>query len=87
MSKGNAKYPHSNSMPVKLTYTFAEYVHRNYENKFYAKAANLTRVLTKGYNDALKKYDVLLTPTLPTKPIKLPTKSDTMKGKGSRSNI
>ena len=33
--------------------------------RLYAKSMNLQRQLRDAYNDALKKYDVLLTPTLP----------------------
>ena len=63
-----------------MGYTFGEYIHRNYGNQFYAKSSNLTHMLTKSYDEALKQYDVLVMPTLPTKPMCLPTAHDSVQG-------
>ena len=53
---------------------------RNYGNKFYGKCQNLTILLTRAYDVALAKYDVLVMPTLPFKAPKLPVKDDSVKG-------
>ncbi|XP_062599761.1 uncharacterized protein in nthA 5'region-like [Saccostrea cucullata] len=55
---------------------FSEYMQRNYQNKFYTKAQNLVQLLTREYNRVLKDYDVMIMPTLPGKPFKLPTTSN-----------
>lgn len=47
---------------------------RNYGNKFYAKCQNLILDLTRAYDAALEKYDVIVMPTLPYKPPKVPSK-------------
>lgn len=65
--------PHDFSMPCKLLSVFSEYMARNYQNKFYAKAQNLTRLLTQAYDQALRSYDVLIMPTLPSTAMALPT--------------
>ncbi|XP_061178945.1 amidase-like [Saccostrea echinata] len=60
-------------LPFKAVMLFSEYMQRNYQNKFYAKAQNLVQLLTMEYNRILKDYDVMIMPTLPGKPFKLPT--------------
>eukprot|EP00105_Crassostrea_gigas_P007217 XP_011421397.1 PREDICTED: uncharacterized protein Amidase [Crassostrea gigas] len=51
---------------------------RNYQNKFYSKAQNLIQHLTMEYNRILKDYDVIVMPTSSGKPIKLPTRADSI---------
>ena len=63
---------------MKYLHLYAEYVYRNYGNKFYAKSQNLIILLTRAYDAALEKYDVIMMPTLPYKAPKLPQKSWTM---------
>ena len=65
---------------VKYTSLYGEYVYRNYGNKFYAKSQNLIILLKRAYDVALEKYDVLVTPTLPSKAPKLPEKSMPLSG-------
>ncbi|XP_061179044.1 amidase-like [Saccostrea echinata] len=60
-------------LPVKIFMIFSEFMQRNYQNKFYAKGQNLIQYLTSEYNRILNDYDVMILPTLPGKPIKLPT--------------
>ena len=60
------------SAPLKLCMFAGEYFTRSYRGHFYAKAQNLSRVLTRAYDDALQKYDLLLTPTQPMKATPLP---------------
>ncbi|XP_052090946.1 amidase-like [Mytilus californianus] len=73
--------PHS----LKKSCVMAEYIQRNYQNKFYAKAMNRVQSLTKAYDDALKEYDVLIMSTVPIKPIALPTGNDDLKEKRSKA--
>lgn len=61
-------------LPVKIVMIFAEYMQRNYQNKFYGKAQNLVQHLTMEYNRILKDYDVIVMPTIPAKAFKLPSK-------------
>ena len=68
------------SFPLKIVCVISEYISRNYQNKFHAKAQNLTQTLTMAYDEALKKYDVLIMPTLPMKPLPLPTEKNDLKG-------
>ena len=79
-ARGFATRPHDMSFALKLVVIIAEYISKNYQNKFYAKSLNLTNVLTMAYDEALKKYDVLIMPTLPMKPLPLPTEKDDLHG-------
>ena len=65
---------------MKFFYLASEYVDKRYGNKFYARAQNLAITLTHAYDTALEKYDVIVMPTLPRKPHKLPDRSSTVKG-------
>ncbi len=60
------------SASLKLCMMAGRYFMRNYRGHFYAKAQNLSRVLTREYDHALQKYDLLLTPTQPMKATPLP---------------
>ncbi|XP_045193097.2 amidase-like isoform X2 [Mercenaria mercenaria] len=53
------------SEPVKSAVLFAEYIEKNYGNRFYGRAQNLNMKLTQAYDDALSTYDVIVMPTLP----------------------
>ena len=60
------------SPSLKMCMIMGEYFMRSYRGHFYAKAQNLSRVLTREYDEALQKYDLLLTPTQPMKATPLP---------------
>ncbi len=60
------------SPSLKLCMMAGAYFMRDYRGHFYAKAQNLSRVLTREYDNALQKYDLLLTPTQPMKATPLP---------------
>ena len=60
------------SRTLKISMFAGEYFMRNYRGHFYAKAQNLSRVLSKQYDDALARYDLLLMPTLPMKATPIP---------------
>lgn len=78
LTKGVNLRPHDFSMPCKMLAVFGEYMSRNYQNKFYSKCQNLNRLLTKAYDEALTKYDVLVMPTVPTTATRLPRKDDSV---------
>ena len=65
---------------LKYLMLYAEYLYRNYGNKWYAKSQNLVILLKRAYDAALEKYDIILMPTLPYKAPKLPEKSWTLMG-------
>ncbi|KAJ8301885.1 hypothetical protein KUTeg_020872 [Tegillarca granosa] len=65
--------PQDFPITVKLVSVFAEYMKRNYQNKFYAKCQNLGSMLTQAFDEASQEYDVLVMPTLPQKSMDLPT--------------
>ena len=58
---------------VKASWIFQSYLTKNYGLHFYAKAMNIRRKVRKAYEEVLKKYDVLVMPTMPHKPYKLLT--------------
>ena len=72
LASGYKSKPQDFSLPMKTICILGEYMERTYQNKFYAKSQNLNLQLTKAYDVALKKFDVLIMPTLPTKPLPLP---------------
>src|SRR6516225_5059579 len=57
---------------VKLVILLGQYMQDNYQGRYYAKAQNLSRVLTAAYDEALRQVDLLLMPTLPLKATLLP---------------
>jgi amidase len=60
------------SRTLKISMLIGEYFIRYYRGHFYAKAQNLGRALTKAYDDAFARCDLLLMPTLPMKATPLP---------------
>jgi amidase len=57
---------------VKLELLLGRYVHDRYHGRYYAVAQNLARTLTRAYDDALARVDVLAMPTLPMRATALP---------------
>jgi amidase len=53
------------SPTVKLVLMLGEYMHRNYHGRYHSKAQNLRVLLRGAYDEALKKYDALVMPTIP----------------------
>jgi amidase len=49
-----------------------EYGIQHHRGRYYAKSQNLARRLSRAYDQALDRYDLLLMPTLPIKATKLP---------------
>ncbi len=60
------------SPSLKLCMIAGTYFMDDYRGHFYAKAQNLSRVLCAAYDDALSRYDLLLTPTQPMKATPIP---------------
>ncbi len=60
------------SPTLKLGLLTGHYMSSRNRGRFYGKAQNLNRLLTKAYDDALANYDVLLMPTTPMAASKLP---------------
>ena len=58
---------------VKLVVLLGQYMQDRYHGRYYAKAQNLARILTKAYDDALQAVDLLVMPTLPMKASKIPS--------------
>ncbi|XP_061179041.1 amidase-like [Saccostrea echinata] len=65
-------------LPVKIVMIFAEFMQRNYQNKFYAKGQNLIQYLTMEYSRIFKDFDAMVMPTLPGKAFKLPTSDNSV---------
>ena len=55
-----------------MTMLLGEYMHRNYNGRYYAKAQNLSRQLRDAYDAVLEEFDVIIMPTLPMTATKLP---------------
>jgi amidase len=60
------------SETTKVITTLGVYIKKYYGNHFYGKAMNITRRLIEAYDSVLKRYDLLLMPTLPMKPTPFP---------------
>ncbi|XP_078596371.1 amidase-like isoform X1 [Branchiostoma floridae x Branchiostoma japonicum] len=72
LARGYNSRANDMSVTLKLLTLLGEYLNKNYGNRYYAKGQNLGRTLTKAYNEALDTHDVLIMPTVPYKPVKLP---------------
>ncbi len=60
------------SHSLKVCMFIGEYFQQQYRGRFYGKAQNLMRKVNKVYLDVLKRYDLLLMPTVPMKPQEIP---------------
>ncbi|MGC9180086.1 MAG: amidase [Vulcanisaeta sp.] len=69
---GNALKSMADELPlnVKAGAVLGYYMITKYNNTYYAKARNLALDLRRAYDDALMKYDALLMPTTPQKPLR-----------------
>jgi amidase len=71
-ARGWRSRPDDVSETVKLVLLLGEYMHRNYHNRYHAKAQNLRVLLRRAYDEVLARYDVIAMPTLPFPATKIP---------------
>jgi amidase len=64
-ARGWKARPDDVSETVKLVLLLGEYMHREYHNRYHAKAQNLRVLLRAAYDSVLKEYDILAMPTIP----------------------
>lgn len=69
---GNSLRTRARDLPntVKGVLLIGYFMITRYNNKYYAKARNLSLILKKAYDNALSKYDALIMPTTPMKAMK-----------------
>ncbi|WP_419913022.1 amidase [Hoeflea sp.] len=60
------------SHSLKVCMFLGEYFQTQYRGRYYGKAQNLMRKVHEKYLEALNKHDLLVMPTLPMKPQKIP---------------
>jgi amidase len=65
---------------VKLMAMVGHYMSDRYNHHYYAKAQNLSRRLSRHYDEALSQYDVLVLPTTPMKAMPIPAQGGDLAG-------
>lgn len=70
---------------VKMVVLLGQYMQDSYHGRYYAKAQNLARTLTKAYDDALRTVDLLVMPTLPMKATLIPAADASREEKVARA--
>jgi amidase len=60
------------SVPLKVLMLAAEFMSTTYSGHFYGKSQNLMRWMRDEYDAALKRYELLIMPTTPQTPTRLP---------------
>ena len=71
-ARGWTARPDDVSETVKLVLLLGHYMHRNYHNRYHAKAQNLRVPLRRAYDDILDRFDIIAMPTLPFPATKIP---------------
>ena len=71
---------------LKFTTLLGEYMQERYHGRYYAKAQNLARTLTRVYDDALQTVDLLVMPTTPMKAPLLPPGDAPLEEKVARAS-
>lgn len=64
--------PDEISVPLKVVMLASEWIRHSYGNRFYGKSQNLIRWMRHGYDAALREHDLLVMPTTPQLPPRLP---------------
>src|SRR3546814_17234852 len=60
------------SPSLKVSMLVGEYFLKHHRGRFQAKSQNIGRRLKTAYDDLLRRYDLVLMPTLPQKPQPMP---------------
>jgi amidase len=71
-ARGWTSRPDDVSETVKLVLLLGDYMHRQYHNRYHAKAQNLRVLLRNAYDAVLKDYDVMVMPTIPFPATRIP---------------
>ena len=71
-ARGWKAQPDDVSETVKLVLLLGEYMHRNYYNRYHAKAQNLRVLLREAYDKVLREYDLMVMPTIPFPATRIP---------------
>lgn len=71
-ARGWKSQPDDVSETVKLVLLLGEYMHRNYHNRYHAKAQNLRGLLRSAYDTVLGDYDLMAMPTIPFPATRIP---------------
>lgn len=71
-ARGWQARPDDVSETVKLVLLLGEYMHRNYHNRYHAKAQNLRVLLRQAYDRVLGSFDLLAMPTIPFPATRIP---------------
>ncbi|MGO8919628.1 MAG: amidase [Stellaceae bacterium] len=71
-ARGWRARPDDVSETVKLVLLLGEYMHRNYHNRYHAKAQNLRVLLRQAYDRVLGSFDLLAMPTIPFPATRIP---------------
>lgn len=71
-ARGWQSRPDDVSETVKLVLLLGEYMHRNYHNRYHAKAQNLRVLPRAAYDRVLADHDVLAMPTIPFPATEIP---------------
>jgi amidase len=75
---GWRKHANEISVPLKVLMIAAEFLSKQYSGNFYGKSQNLIRRMRSEYDAALKDFDLLLMPTTPQSPTRLPSDGATI---------
>src|SRR6185437_1654601 len=71
-ARGWRSRPDDVSETVKLVLLLGEHMHRNYHNRYHAKAQNLRVLLRRAYDEVLSQFDAIAMPTLPFPATRIP---------------
>src|ERR1700691_1475941 len=74
-ARGWTSHPDQASETVKLVLLLGEYMHRNYHNRYHAKAQNLRFQLVRAYDAVFRDFDLIAMPTIPFRATRIPSSS------------
>ena len=80
LTQGLKAHPNEMSATLKCAALVGKFSHDSYHGALYSKAQNLVLELSRAYDEVLKKVDVLIMPTCPTKARLFPPQSLSLKG-------